>query len=169
MTGRGDALDTQPTDFAIREMRPGEEAALVALALSVWAPASMAKNITDAWGPINGHPWTDHKADQLLGDIDSADSVLVAESPDGAAASFVTLRFDRKYATGTIGHLAVAADLQGKGLGRRMIRESLARFRREGLKYARIDALVQNERAWGLYQSEGFVEVAKTTHLFQPL
>ena len=154
--------------LVIREMRPGEQAFLVALTLEIWDKVSVAKNITDRLGSINGHPWTDHKADQVLMDVDSAEVVLVGEM-DGRIVAFATLRYDRKYSTGTVGHLGVASDVQGAGLGRRMLRAALDRFRRDGLTLARIDTLAQNDRARKLYQSEGFTEVGRSIHLFRPL
>ena len=149
-------------------MRLGDEVHLVALTVSVWEKVSIAKNITDRVGPINGHPWTDHKADQILAELNKADVVLVAEI-SGQIAAFATLLYDAKYAIGVLGHLGVSRDIQNKGIGRRLVRESLARMRRDGMKYARIDTLAQNPRAAHLYQSEGFIEIARSIHFFQPL
>jgi ribosomal protein S18 acetylase RimI-like enzyme len=155
-------------DVILREMRPGEEAFVVALTVSIWADVSTAKNITDRFGPLNGHLWTEHKADQILAELNKAEIVLIAER-DREIVGFATLLYDTKYGIGAVGHLGVANGLQNKGLGRRLLRTALERFRRDGLKYARIDALVQNERAIHLYESEGFSEVGRSVHLFQPL
>lgn len=154
--------------LVVREMRPGEEAVVVSLTLSIWEKVSVAKNITDRFGPLNGHTWTDHKADQILAEINKAEVVLIGEL-GGQAAAFATLVYDRKYATGAVGHLGVAREFQDKGLGRGMLRECFTRMRRDGLKYARIDTLVQNERGEYLYKSEGFEEVGRTIHMFRPL
>ena len=91
----------------VRDMRPGEQAFCVALTLSVWEKVNVIKNFTDKFGPMNGHPWTDHKSDQIMHELNKADVVLIGEI-DGAPASFATLLYDRKYALGIIGHLAVA-------------------------------------------------------------
>lgn len=155
-------------EIPIRDMRPGEEALIVSLTLDVWEKVSIAKNICDWLGGINGHPWTDHKADQILADLNKADVVLVAETAD-ALVAFATLLYDPKYAVGVVGHLGVARDVQNRGLGREMLRAALARMRRDGMKYARIDTLEQNPRALHLYPSEGFREMARTVHFFQPL
>ena len=155
-------------DVIIREARAGEQALLIGLTLSVWDKVSVAKNITDVFGPLNGHPWTDHKADQIAAELGKADVILVGEG-GGEILAFATLLYDRKYATGAIGHLGVSAAAQGKGIGRKMVRECLGRMKRDGMRHARIDALVQNERARTLYESEGFREVGRTVHYFQQL
>jgi GNAT superfamily N-acetyltransferase len=149
-------------------MRPGEEALIVDITLSVWQDVSIAKNMCDTIGDINGHPWTDQKADHVLADINRSAVVLVGES-SGMIAAFATLIYDAKYAIGTLGHLGVAAPFQNKGFGHRMIRASLDRMRADGMKIARIDTLAQNERCCRLYPSEGFREVARTVHFFQTL
>ncbi len=157
-----------PVDFTIRQMRPGEEALIVDITLSVWQDVSVAKRMCDIIGDINGHPWTDHKADQVLAEMNRSSVILVGEV-SGAIAAFATLIYDAKYATGTLGHLGVAAPFQNRGLGRLMIRASLDRMRADGMKIARIDTLAHNERGCHLYPSEGFREVARTVHFFQTL
>lgn len=157
-----------PSEIIVRDMRAGEEAFVVNLTISIWDKVSVFKNICDRYGDINGHPWTDGKADQILAEINKADVVLIAES-DGARVAFATLIYDRKYAAGLVGHLGVSRDGQNKGLGRKMLRECLARMKRDGMKYARIDTLVQNPRAAHLYQSEGFDEVGRSIHMFRVL
>ena len=161
-------MPQEEPDLTIRTMRPEEAETLVQLILDTFEHASLAKNITDRYGLINGHDWKERKGESAREDIKSADVVLVGEI-DGAVAAMMTLSWDRKYATGHIPHLAVAKEFQGRGFGRRMIRAGLDMMRAEGLKYARIDALEQNERAVGLYTSEGFSEVGKKIHLFRPL
>lgn len=155
-------------DIVIREMAAGEEAFVVALTVSIWAEVNVAKNIIDRFGPLDGHQWMEHKADQILAELNKADVVMVADR-GGEIVGFATLLYDRKYSTGAIGHLGVAQGLQNKGLGRRMLRLALDRIRRDGLKSARIDALAQNPRAIHLYESEGFAEVARSVHLFRKL
>jgi ribosomal protein S18 acetylase RimI-like enzyme len=162
MSGQGDG------EAVIREIRAGEEAFVVALTVDVWEKVSVAKNIVDRFGRLEGHEWTEQKADQILAELNKADVVLVGDR-DGEIVAFATLLYDRKYLTGAIGHLGVAGSEQGKGLGRRMLRAAADRFRRDGLKYARIDALVQNPRAIHLYESEGFEEVGRSVHLFRKL
>jgi ribosomal protein S18 acetylase RimI-like enzyme len=155
-------------NLVVRDMRPGEEAFVVDLTLSIWDKVSVAKDITDRFGSLNGHPWTDHKADQILAEVNKADAVLIGDLV-GSPVAFATLLYDRKYATGAVGHLGVARGIQDKGLGRAMLRECVARMKRDGMKYARIDTLVRNERGAHLYQSEGFEEIARTMHMFRVL
>lgn len=160
--------NSENESILVRDMHPGEEALLVAMTIATFEKVSVAKNICDRFGDMNSHPWSDHKADHVMGDLAKADVVLVAEEA-GAVMAFATLHYDRKYSTGIIGHLAVAAQKQGRGLGRTMVRAALERFRTEGLESARIAGLEQNERARALYESEGFIEVAREVILFRRL
>ena len=68
-----------------------------------------------------------------------------------------------------IPNLAVAAEFRGQGLGRRLIEHALDYFRREGLAYAVIETMAQNEAGQGLYPSCGFVEVARQIHFARKL
>ncbi len=158
----------KPDDLKIREMRPDEVEDLVGLIVDVFEDVSIAKNTVDRFGPLNGHPWQEAKGDAARKDITTADVVLVGEI-DGRIVTLITLHYDAKFSIAQIVHLAVAASAQGQGIGRRMLREGLERCRRDGLKYAAIDALEQNPRAEGLYKAEGFTEVARKIMMFRPL
>jgi len=155
-------------NLKIREMRPEEREALVDLIVSVFEKTSIAKNIAESFGAINGLPWQEDKADHARKDLENSDVVLVGEI-EGKPAAVLTLTYNRKFATGSMGHLAVAARFQGRGVGRSMLGEGFARLESDGLKYAAIDCLDQNAGAEGLYKSEGFVEVARKVMMFRAL
>ena len=151
-----------------RDMRPGEEVFLVALVVSVWEKTSMAKLITDRVGKMNGYEWTDNKADEALADISGADVVLVGEA-DGKLASFATVHYSPKYAMARVAHFAVARECQGRGVGRAMMEALLSRMRRDGMKYARVEAMEHNAPAVSLYKSAGFDELTRQVCLFREL
>jgi len=136
--------------------------------VDVFEDVSVAKNIVDRFGPLNGHGWEAAKADAARRDIDSADVVFVGEI-GGRIAAMITIKYDRKFSIGHIGHMAVAREYQGRGHGRRMLRAAIDRMRADGIRYSSIDALEQNPRAERLYKSEGFTEVARKIMMFRPL
>ena len=81
--------------------------------------------------------------------------VLVSEA-DGRVAGFLSLlRWPQ--ATGAVDDIAVRPDLQGRGLGEAMMRWALAWFRKEGMRRAWLDVLLDNHRALALYKKLGFV------------
>jgi ribosomal protein S18 acetylase RimI-like enzyme len=70
---------------------------------------------------------------------------------------------------GWINNLAVAAELRGQGLGRRLIEHALDHFRAHGMTVARIETLEQNPVGRHLYPSVGFQEIARQIHFAMPL
>lgn len=87
--------------------------------------------------------------------------VLVAER-DGALSGcvFLTPRDDLLY----LGKLAVRPDLQGNGIGRRLVEAALAEASRRGYRWVELQArveLVENHRA---FAALGFVETGRTAH-----
>ena len=70
---------------------------------------------------------------------------------------------------GRIPNFAVTAEFRGQGLGRRLIEHALVYFRREGLAYAMIETMAQNEAGQHLYPACGFLEVARQVHFARRL
>jgi putative acetyltransferase len=60
---------------------------------------------------------------------------------------------------GLIYHLAVAADVRGQGIGRRLIEECLAGLRTLGLKRALILVARDNELGRAFWAAQGFEEI----------
>jgi ribosomal protein S18 acetylase RimI-like enzyme len=69
----------------------------------------------------------------------------------------------------TRGGSTCTAEFRGQGLGRRLIEHALDYFRREGLAYAMIETMAQNEAGQHLYPACGFVEVARQVHFVKRL
>ena len=105
----------------------------------------------------------------------SAPAFLVAERPgettiDPAAtgprdgSGIVGYLVGDRTATRGVGHvkdLAVRPDAQGAGIGRRLLRQGLARFDRGGADRVKLEVRVSNEPARSLYRSEGFHPVRR--------
>jgi ribosomal protein S18 acetylase RimI-like enzyme len=71
-----------------------------------------------------------------------------------------TVRLTRDGATGGIYGFAVDAALQGRGIGRDVLRRCCAMLRAEGAARVGLEVEVTNERALGLYTSVGFAPVS---------
>lgn len=65
------------------------------------------------------------------------DWVLVAED-EGRVQGFVTFRLDRERGIGEIGNNAVAPELQGQGIAQHLYQAAFARFRAEGMRFAKV-------------------------------
>ena len=89
---------------------------------------------------------------------------LVAEEDGqvlGYAGAWVIL--DESHIT----NIAVRADAQGRGLGRKLTAELLQILSNLGACYATLEVRVSNERARNLYQSLGFVTVGKRKRYYE--
>ena len=90
---------------------------------------------------------------------ENPDWIFVVESSEtGQVISFIQFLLDREKGVGIVGLNAVAAEVQGQGIGTMMYTFVLDRFREEGLKYAQVrtglsDAQASARRA---YEKAGF-------------
>jgi ribosomal protein S18 acetylase RimI-like enzyme len=86
---------------------------------------------------------------------ESADAVLVAEHEGKPAGYISCVRSGGVDDSGEIGLIAVAAEAQGRGLGKALIRSSLRWFADRGLPRVRVVTQGRNVRAQRLYQAHG--------------
>jgi ribosomal protein S18 acetylase RimI-like enzyme len=157
------------TDFTIRPWRPDDLDAIKQLTIDSFGGVALDQNVEQMFGMLHGHDWRWRKARHIDEDVAAQpDGIFVAES-DGRVVGYITTRLDREAGKGRIPNLAVAADLRGKGLGRRLIEHALDYLRREGMEYAMIETMAQNQIGEHLYPACGFVEVARQVHFARRL
>ena len=157
------------TPFTIRSYRPDDLEEIKRLTVASFEGVTLEQNVEQALGVLNGHDWRWRKARHL--DDDAAANpggIFVAEAV-GRLAGYVTTMIDRAAGSGRIPNLAVAAAFRGAGIGRGLIEHALDYFRREGLAYAMIETMAQNEAGQHLYPGCGFVEVARQVHYARKL
>lgn len=125
-------------------------------------------SIVAHYGPGGGEsPW------DPFADLDRIQRVprsgLLVAVLDGAYAGFLYWYEGRKpwYAPDVdrfarVSDLHVVPVVQGKGVGRALLRKALARIRDAGIETVFLETDEENARARRLYESEGFVTVAPT-------
>ncbi|MSU37295.1 MAG: GNAT family N-acetyltransferase [Pedosphaera sp.] len=148
----------------IRPYGPKDLDAIKLLTVEAFDGVTFEQDVEDVLGMLHGHDWRWRKARHI--DADAAANpagIFVAEAL-GCVVGYVTTRVDREAGQGRILNLAVALDFREHGLGRRLIEHALEYFRREGLEYAMIETMDQNETGQHLYPACGFVEVARQVY-----
>jgi ribosomal protein S18 acetylase RimI-like enzyme len=97
--------------------------------------------------------WLPPDLEQLLARESATEYTLVAElcgEPVG------TVRVTQDGDTGGIYGFAVEPRLQGRGIGRDVLRRCCRMLRADGMRRVGLEVAVENERALGLYTSIGF-------------
>lgn len=157
------------TNATIRPCRPDDLEALKRLTVEAFGGVTLEQNVEDALGLLRGHDWRWRKSRHVDEDVEANPAGIFVAEAQGRVVGYVSTRVDRDSGKGRIPNLAVAADVRGHGLGRRLIEHALDYFRREGLAYAMIETMAQNEVGQHLYPACGFVAVARQVHFARTL
>lgn len=117
--------------------------------------------------------------DQALIEEDWADSpfrdedLLLLEDASGALAGFSATEpkhtDDGVEPRGEIWTIGVRPELQGRGLGRQLLRWGIGHLREAGVETVFLSVNARNPRALGLYESEGFVRTATRDRWARPV
>ncbi len=151
-------------NFLIRPATPDDLSVIVAITEEVFAPFSIDAAIEKLLGQSQAASWIDVKAQDIGRELDeNPDACFVAEI-DGRVAGYVTNKINKLASRGVIANLAVAADCGGRGIGRKLLQQSIGHFRKLGLKQAKIETLACNPVGQHLYPSVGFKEIARQIH-----
>ena len=145
----------------IRPFQTDDREAILDITVQVFEPVSIDAAIEGGFGKLNSTTWQQRKRRDVAAELDAnPDGCFVAEA-DGGVAGFVTTAIDREATVGFVPNIAVAADRQGKGIGKRLLSHALDYFEAQGLKYCRIETTTTNERGMRLYPGMGYHEVAR--------
>ena len=156
-------------NLPIRPYLPDDLDAIKRLTVESFSGVTLEQNVENALGLLHGHDWRWRKARHIDEDVAANPSgIFVAES-QGCVVGCISTRIDRETGKGRIPNLAVAPEFRGQGLGRRLIEHALDYFRSEGLEYAIIETMAENEIGQHLYPACGFVEVARQVHFARRL
>jgi ribosomal protein S18 acetylase RimI-like enzyme len=156
-------------NYFIRPHRSEDIEIIKQLTVASFAGVTLEENVEHALGLLHGHDWRWRKARHIDQDLAvNPKGVFVAEI-DARVAGYITAVLDRETGRGRIPNLAVAPEHRGSGLGRALIEHALAYFRAEGMSYAMIETMAQNQIGQHLYPGCGFVEVARQIHFARKL
>lgn len=153
----------------IRRYRPSDLETLKTITAICFDGVSIDQNIERLYGLIHGKDWRWRKKRHIDDDAEiNAAGILVAEV-DGQVVGYVTTRIDPAARIGGIPNFAVLPAFQQRGIGRRLLEEAVAYLAAEGMAYARIETLDQNEVGAHFYPDFGFQEVARQIHYIMPI
>ncbi len=153
----------------IRHYRPSDLETLKSITAICFDGVSIDQNIERLYGLVHGKDWRWRKKRHIDDDAEiNAAGILVAEV-DGRIVGYVTTRVDKAAGIGGIPNFAVLPEFQQRGIGRRLLEEAVAYFTAQGLTYARIETLDQNDVGAHFYPDFGFQEVARQIHYIMPI
>ena len=155
--------------FTIRVFRSEDLETIKRLTVESFTGVTLEQNVEQALGVVGGHDWRWRKARHIDDDVRANPAGVFVAEAEGRVTGYITALIDREAGKGRIPNLAVAEEFRGHGLGRKLIEHALDYFRREGLAYAMIETMAQNEAGQHLYPACGFVEVARQIHFARKL
>jgi ribosomal protein S18 acetylase RimI-like enzyme len=127
------------------------------------------QNIEEHFGLIDGKNWQSRKVRHIDADVEANRlGIYVAESA-GSVIGYITTRIDMETKVGGIPNIAVMPEHRGKRIGHALMMRALDYFREQGMAYARIETLAQNDIGSSFYPDMGFKEVARQIHYAMPL
>lgn len=148
----------------IRPYRDSDLDELKRMTIEGFDGTAIDQNVEKAFGILAGHDWRWRKARHIDDDVAANRAGVFVAEEDGKVLGYITTRIDREIGKGRIPNLAVDAAARGRGLGRALIEHALAYFRAEGMAYAMIETMTNNEVGQHLYPSCGFVEAGRQIH-----
>ena len=148
-------------EIKVRAYRRKDRAAILEMTPRSFDGFCLHQDTEREFGKIGGTSWQEHKKMAVEYDPDrNPGDTLVAEV-DGEVAGYACTRLHRFNSVGHVANLAVSPELQGKGVGKALMRAVLEHFKRHGMVYARIETLDQNYKGKRFYPSLGFKEVGR--------
>jgi ribosomal protein S18 acetylase RimI-like enzyme len=153
--------------LVLRLATADDHPAVEQLVIDAFEPITWQKKLDARFGPLNGRDWRRRWRDRLR-QVFKTQIVLIGEI-DGILCGVATTTVDRESALAFIDILAVAREVQGRGLGRELLRAAIQHLRGMGCQYVHLDCLTDNATGNALYQSEGFEEVARHIRWFKKL
>ena len=153
-------------EIALRPALQADADAVGTLAGDVFDRVAIDYWIERDFGEINATDWRTRKAAGVRAEVlANPSSVVVAEWGD-RIVGFITTHIDPLTSVGHIPNLGVARDLQGRGLGKRLLQAGCDLLVSGGAKYLQIETLDANETGQVLYPRFGFREVARKIYYF---
>lgn len=112
---------------------------------------------TDAWS-----------AESMAAELESPHGRYLVDEHDGMIIGYGGVRALRGSADADIQTIALDADHRGAGRGRALLRALLHAAAERGAREVFLEVRADNPTAEGLYRSEGFEEIGRRPHYYQP-
>ena len=112
---------------------------------------------TDAWSEA-----------MMREELSSPHSWYLVDEEAGQVVGYAGLRAPHGSKDGDVQTIAIAERARGRGRGRALLRELLAEAARRHVAEVFLEVRADNPVAQALYASEGFVELGRRPHYYQP-
>ncbi len=156
-------------DARLRRYRRRDREAVLRITRESFAGVCLDHRIEQRFGRMQGTAWQERKAAGIDSDLTRHPQDAFVAELEGNVVGFVCTRVYRSTSTGHIANLAVSREHRGRGVGRALVEHALEHFRAEGLSFARIETLEQNEAGRHLYPAAGFEEIGRQVFYFRRL
>jgi ribosomal protein S18 acetylase RimI-like enzyme len=147
----------------IRPYHPADLPRVLEITADAFAGVSIDYYLDQLFGDM-GTCWQERKCAAVRADLEAHPEWHFVAEVDGVVCGYVTCELAHWKSLGRIVDLAVARELRGHGIGRRLLERALAFFRAQGLRFAKIETLEPNTVGQRLYPSVGFREVVRQIH-----
>ncbi len=148
-------------EMHIRRYEPCDRQRILEITAEVFEPVSLFAAIQRKFGVLNNTTWQERKMAEVAGELeDNPGGTFVAEV-SGEVVGYITTELDQDSATGRVRNLAVAAQYQGRGVGKALLNTALDYFEAVGMMYSQIETLTCNQRADRFYRQVGYREVGR--------
>jgi ribosomal protein S18 acetylase RimI-like enzyme len=148
----------------IRLFHPDDLDHLKRITIEGFEGTAIDQNVERRFGILGNRDWRWRKARHIDEDCAANPAGIFVADEDGKILGFITTLFDRQALKGRIPNLAVDASARGRGIGRLLISHALNYFRQEGMAFAMIETMANNDVGQHLYPSCGFVEIGRQIH-----
>ncbi|MEW6357742.1 MAG: GNAT family N-acetyltransferase [Planctomycetota bacterium] len=153
----------------IRKYKESDREVLKEITAICFEGVSLEYHTEQMFGVIHGKDWRWRKKRHVDADIDAnADGIFVAEE-EGEVVGYISTRVDPETKIGGIPNFSVLPRCQKKGIGRRLVDAAVEYLKSQGMEYARIETLANNEVGLRFYPRLGFQEVIRQVHYIKRL
>lgn len=155
--------------MTIRVYQESDRQTLKDITVICFDGVSIDQNIENRFGTIDGKNWQWRKARHIDADVEANPSGVFLAEECGQVVGYITTRVDCDSKIGGIPNIAVLPDHRAHGVGKALMKHALAYFREQGMAFAKIETLDQNQIGSAFYPKTGFEEVARQIHYILPL
>jgi ribosomal protein S18 acetylase RimI-like enzyme len=143
----------------VRQATAQDYSAVETLVIESFEPITWMRTLDTKFGVENGLDWRARWKIRVQKAF--AGEIILLGEVGGVLAAMSGSTADQQGLLGFIDLLAVSRTHQGHGYGREMLNATLHHLKKLGMRYVHLDCLTDNDKANALYESEGFVEVAR--------